>query len=196
MCGERSGAGRVVEVVTRFIPACAGNARDNCVCYCVFAVHPRVCGEREVTLESNLPGDGSSPRVRGTRERAFAGTRSGRFIPACAGNAPRPPAPPPRPPVHPRVCGERGGALAKALGIDGSSPRVRGTHPLRFGFRLRFRFIPACAGNAPVLMPGRKIWPVHPRVCGERTLTLGRELNQTGSSPRVRGTRWQNHVRR
>ena len=52
--------------VFRFIPACAGNRRvkvesDDC-----YAVHPRVCGEQRVNARRAPPGDGSSPRVRGT----------------------------------------------------------------------------------------------------------------------------------
>ena len=139
----------------RFIPACAGNAAE-------VAALPRFIP----ACAGNAGGamaDGSSPRVRGTRELRGA-TGSKRFIPACAGNA----------------------RLQISLdGPDrGSSPRVRGTPDLHQGAR---RFIPACAGNAGQRIPVCR--PVHPRVCGERVPADAPLVPHSGSSPRVRGTR-------
>ena len=50
------------------------------------------------------------------------------------------------------------------------------------------RFIPAHAGNRPALR--RAAWPtaVHPRACGEQTLTRTLTASAAGSSPRMRGT--------
>ena len=90
----------------RFIPACAGNTvlkKSDGLCA---AVHPRMCGEHEYTMYSVNAVAGSSPHVRGTRQRVRGGHRELRFIPACAGNTwirairkfGRP--------VHPRMCGE------------------------------------------------------------------------------------------
>ena len=93
-----------------------------------------------------------------------------RFIPACAGNSAT--AAPRRPgaPVHPRVCGE--------LPSTGC------------GIGERRRFIPACAGNSRYLLPLASAQAVHPRVCGELRTSPGGSVCHTGSSPRVRGTRW------
>ena len=81
-------------------------------------------------MELFVPGwsdIGLSPRVRGTLFVQFDDEFITRFIPACAGNADRLPAPGNRRTVHPRVCGERGVSV-EALGrLSGSSPRVRGT---------------------------------------------------------------------
>ena len=52
----------------RFIPACAGNAGPLTIEPSLFAVHPRVCGERGMRSFATKEGTGSSPRVRGTRE--------------------------------------------------------------------------------------------------------------------------------
>ena len=103
----------------RFIPACAGNALANwlldwladgssprvrgtprwrCGRTRKSPVHPRVCGERAVA--------------------AWNGLGAGRFIPACAGNAPA--------------------FRERRLAINGSSPRVRGT-PWRPGSRVSCR---------------------------------------------------------
>ena len=53
----------------RFIPACAGNSGLNQVIDWLNTVHPRVCGELSGGARAARPGDGSSPRVRGTRCR-------------------------------------------------------------------------------------------------------------------------------
>ena len=152
----------------RFIPACAGNASSTA------AASPSI--------------NGSSPRVRGTRLSLLSPFCLDRFIPACAGNAPTRPEPPPRTPVHPRVCGERALAPTTTVLTTGSSPRVRGTRDRERKWRLRHRFIPACAGNAASSRARCNRAPVHPRVCGERELIEKYREQGAGSSPRVRGT--------
>ena len=134
--------------LARFIPACAGNATAGARCAARKPVHPRVCGERLSTRPQPPSRDGSSPRVRGTQpvQRRAAGRV--RFIPACAGNAPRDRASSASPTVHPRVCGERAAGARRGGGAR--------------------RFIPACAGNAAAPPPATDHRPVHPRVCGER----------------------------
>ena len=72
----------------RFIPACAGNARPPTPRRPTATVHPRVCGERAPPASSQEYADGSSPRVRGTRNGSVRRLQVQRFIPACAGNAP------------------------------------------------------------------------------------------------------------
>ncbi len=175
----------------RFIPACAGNAIDIRSTRTRSSVHPRVCGERELTQYVDAQMSGSSPRVRGTRERAAWGMGHQRFIPACAGNAMVTPVAPARPSVHPRVCGERRVARTHSATAAGSSPRVRGTLPGGRGRRRQHRFIPACAGNAACSFEAPARRPVHPRVCGERWQLVPRGVRGNGSSPRVRGTRCQ-----
>ena len=153
----------------RFIPACAGNANGSRTRRESPSVHPRVCGERIDTRSEELEGDGSSPRVRGTRSPAPQRSRSRT--------------------VHPRVCGERAVFGKESRNGDGSSPRVRGTHTKLIRLPRYRRFIPACAGNASATatIPGRRT--VHPRVCGEREVHDPVARPHGGSSPRVRGTR-------
>ena len=74
------------KIISRFIPACAGNrpypaARSN-----PQSVHPRVCGEQTRSSIAIKASFGSSPRVRGTVPRQYHHSDSSRFIPACAGN--------------------------------------------------------------------------------------------------------------
>ena len=111
-----------------------------------------------------------------------------RFIPACAGNGCHHKCSDRYPPVHPRVCGERNNRWTKVNPRTGSSPRVRGTGPGRAERLCVRRFIPACAGNGHVRLPGGALMPVHPRVCGERRRALAYPRISAGSSPRVRGT--------
>ena len=131
---------------------------------------------------------GSSPRVRGTVLTRVSVLIGVRFIPACAGNSLVRQPIRARTPVHPRVCGEQ---LLHAAGNqfgNGSSPRVRGTdHAFRPSVFVT-RFIPACAGNRFFARSSRYRSPVHPRVCGEQSFPVIRNLVPAGSSPRVRGT--------
>ena len=53
------------------------------------------------------------------------------------------------------------------------------------------RFIPACAGNTDPLKDIRATTPVHPRVCGEHDHRADVGDVDPGSSPRVRGTRFE-----
>jgi len=173
----------------RFIPACAGNADHPALTQFCLAVHPRVCGERAISVDRSARFSGSSPRVRGTHCRLDHRNQRGRFIPACAGNAESGGADHQATEVHPRVCGERLCAVVLPFVQIGSSPRVRGTRIRSCRRSFHPRFIPACAGNADHPAVTQFGPAVHPRVCGERTSTSTSAQSFSGSSPRVRGTR-------
>ena len=128
------GRRRAVRRRIRFIPAPAGNAVAQVELHSLRPVHPRACGERSTASRIIARHTGSSPRLRGTRTAARREHRGPRFIPAPAGNALGRRAVARSRAVHPRACGERGVALGLALGLAGSSPRLRGTH--RKPFRL------------------------------------------------------------
>ena len=72
--------------VARFIPACAGNTSCPIPTRNRTSVHPRVCGEHQGIVLEFGNYYGSSPRVRGTRDRRRQSAVRQRFIPACAGN--------------------------------------------------------------------------------------------------------------
>ena len=133
---------------------------------------------------------GSSPRVRGTLVSPHHGIQRIRFIPAGAGNTCRRRRRNAAATVHPRGCGEHGVRRPGGPHRGGSSPRVRGTHVPKLVAAGRVRFIPAGAGNTVCTRTSIPACPVHPRGCGEH-MPLPAETNRrTGSSPRVRGTRW------
>ena len=192
----------------RFIPARAGNTCLLPPAIRNDTVHPRACGEHLHKPSPRAEHDGSSPRVRGTRECFPIGLRSVRFIPARAGNTDSQSMPSKSITVHPRACGEHGKTKSFPHALDGSSPRVRGTPgdevlaasagrfiPARAGNTtgyasgvFSFRFIPARAGNTdePKLPP--QSLAVHPRACGEHRRAEASSTVMLGSSPRVRGT--------
>ena len=153
-------------------------------------VHPRAGGEHWRETATNADGTGSSPRGRGTRFRASAGTAGERFIPARAGNTQSPIRFPQQQTVHPRAGGEHSSTSGVMFESCGSSPRGRGTPGRRRGRRHRCRFIPARAGNT-IPSPGAfGAPPVHPRAGGEHHGAPALLHGSVGSSPRGRGTPW------
>ena len=119
-----------------------------------------------------------------------------RIIPACAGNTIREQDQFIQIPDHPRVCGEHIDESHISVSHCGSSPRVRGTHLTLLLNLNHGRIIPACAGNTTVAMTPSTYSSDHPRVCGEHTAGHIADRGNSGSSPRVRGTReWIAHDR-
>ena len=77
-----------VVVISRFIPAGAGNTGEGIKPEGSAPVHPRGCGEHALEKHIMLLPIGSSPRVRGTRSSSTNFPCVRRFIPAGAGNTP------------------------------------------------------------------------------------------------------------
>ena len=170
------------------IPACAGNTTGAYMFHVPCRDHPRVCGEHRHSSADPCTGAGSSPRVRGTpNATCWIGYPTG-IIPACAGNTQYKSLISETNGDHPRVCGEHLPDTITTSKPKGSSPRVRGTPPLRCLRVSLYGIIPACAGNTawPAVSRGDS-WD-HPRVCGEHGQPGGHQGGQLGSSPRVRGT--------
>ena len=176
-------------IITRFIPAGAGNAAKAIAYFNQAQVHPRRRGERCVFPHANCVAFGSSPQARGTHGQASAPLGHRRFIPAGAGNAPRRDGALRGISVHPRRRGERLGRSNVYLYDHGSSPQARGTRGPPTGLREEARFIPAGAGNAKRDYRAASDSPVHPRRRGERPRRNGKPRSEAGSSPQARGTR-------
>ena len=98
---------KTIIALSRFIPACAGNARTFLPREFQQTVHPRMRGERTDGLPGFPSVCGSSPHARGTPVGEFARPEISRFIPACAGNANSPDINRWITAVHPRMRGER-----------------------------------------------------------------------------------------
>ena len=175
-------------LTSRFIPACAGNARTPGGAAGTGAVHPRMRGERASSSVACVYTVGSSPHARGTRLCGPHTASLCRFIPACAGNAARHDGTRRRTTVHPRMRGERRGCADRRPARAGSSPHARGTLWVSHESEAHGRFIPACAGNAPAWSRLSTGFPVHPRMRGERFVAAWCDALGRGSSPHARGT--------
>ena len=129
------------------IPAYAGNTSSLISRPPLTRDHPRVCGEHTRKPSSTATPPGSSPRMRGTRSGVVWMLVCDGIIPAYAGNTRTPLATVTSSRDHPRVCGEHSAVFYFPFGLQGSSPRMRGT---------------PSSGSA------QYTWQVdHPRVCGE-----------------------------
>ena len=175
--------------VKRFIPAPAGNTGGGQTRRFQGTVHPRACGEHIRADSADCSHDGSSPRLRGTRQSSWGILVERRFIPAPAGNTPSTGCSTSEFAVHPRACGEHGLTGHSPPFHGGSSPRLRGTHAVADGDVADHRFIPAPAGNTQRRAARPHPGAVHPRACGEHCLISAAASRGIGSSPRLRGTR-------
>ena len=146
-----------------------------------------MCGEKKSVCMALFVNLGSPPRVRGKALRElFAPARLG-ITPACAGKRLISWQTTARAGDHPRVCGEKLGAVICIPPFLGSPPRVRGKAPLTATQTGRSRITPACAGKRTMRAASRSTTWDHPRVCGEKLRTTTRRRRRQGSPPRVRG---------
>ncbi len=151
----------------RFIPASAGNTRNDARPQGFRPVHPRERGEHLPARSRSHPSRGSSPRARGTPIFDQSVTASLRFIPASAGNTGREHLNSLDDSVHPRERGEHPSQASCRPPARGSSPRARGTPDGDPAECDCSRFIPASAGNTRRNNSMRWGASVHPRERGE-----------------------------
>ena len=131
--------------------------------------------------------DGSSPRVRGKRTWPRSRWARSRIIPARAGQTLTSRTGDAKGPDHPRACGANISLQMSRTMPHGSSPRVRGKHAFRLPDRYRYRIIPARAGQTMFAMIFSLAHTDHPRACGANEHGLPADVDDRGSSPRVRG---------
>ncbi len=134
---------------------------------------------------------GSSPRMWGTLHGQIELGFCRRFIPTHVGNTPKAFAPCECQTVHPHACGEHKIIFRVVYDIDGSSPRMWGTHPVSLFFSFPRRFIPTHVGNTINQYLGLVVCTVHPHACGEHIYYRYILSNIFGSSPRMWGTQLQ-----
>ena len=134
---------------------------------------------------------GSSPRVRGKRDRLGRGRWGVGLIPARAGKTNRTAHGSRARRAHPRACGENGVVLTGPPAQAGSSPRVRGK-PRRLPLHhVSCGLIPARAGKTVCRSVISCLLSAHPRACGENSIEETTGALAAGSSPRVRGKHLQ-----
>ena len=88
---------------------------------------------------------------------------------------------------HPRGCGEHQAFKVKNRVSCGSSPRMRGARLHQPDMPLTGWIIPADAGSTPRAWPNDEDRRDHPRGCGEHRQQACDQINNMGSSPRMRG---------
>ena len=126
--------------------------------------------------------------MRGTLRSCRRLFRRCRIIPAHAGNSRPRGGRPARYADHPHACGELEVLGYIRQGVDGSSPRMRGTPSDSHSVSSCLRIIPAHAGNSRPRAPESSALPDHPRACGELPTWSAKKTLAGGSSPRMRGT--------
>ena len=136
--------------VVGIIPACAGSTCFRAGGYACRRDHPRMCGEHSMGSCSRRGCWGSSPHVRGAPALPSTSSMVIGIIPACAGSTLETIRYQHAMWDHPRMCGEHWfGDLLRAVWA-GSSPHVRGAHPVFIGVVYEHGIIPACAGSTRV----------------------------------------------
>ena len=88
--------------------------------------HPRLCGEKRLTLPKGKKRLGSPPPMRGKELLEALEDTDDRITPAYAGKSARPPAVSSPRRDHPRLCGEKGSVYAQSWEKAGSPPPMRG----------------------------------------------------------------------
>ena len=146
-----------------------------------------MCGEKRKTGAVPAPLPGSPPRVRGKGLRHAAVLRTAGITPAYAGKILHLTYCPQNSWDHPRVCGEKSSLFSTAALSTGSPPRVRGKDDDTAGVWCQLGITPACAGKRDL---GNEHPPHprdHPRVCGEKMVSMIPHRRSRGSPPRMRG---------
>ena len=174
-------------VITRSIPACAGEPARGGKGQAGNEVYPRVCGGTFSLHHARQCSLGLSPRVRGNPDRSRLARPKARSIPACAGEPVRKMYEKSWSGVYPRVCGGTSLSNSRATRTRGLSPRVRGNPIVDSSVFDSYRSIPACAGEPLSFADQALCDPVYPRVCGGTPFFRQGVATATGLSPRVRG---------
>ena len=119
------------------IPAYAGLTDCRSAEYRQRRDHSRVCGAHEISRIASDPQEGSSPRMRGSRNLVRFRLHGVGIIPAYAGLTRKSRASQTSSRDHPRVCGAHVGLLELEAPVQGSSPRMRASHFLKMVFPIR-----------------------------------------------------------
>ena len=185
---------RPVRQSSRITPAYAGK-RTALQLYAIASKdHPRMCGEKELAQYVPVQYVGSPPHVRGKVPSICENLERMGITPACAGKsrirAGRGAAFGDHPPPayagkskirrkgrwqhrdHPRVCGEKT-QIGQVVHPDwGSPPRMRGKEVGVSGDGLQLGITPAYAGKSPTAKQRGILRRDHPRVCGEKPVSM------------------------
>ena len=125
--------------------------------------------------------------MRGNLTSPVSDGRETGSIPACAGEPAADSLNVKYEKVYPRVCGGTSTTGGHGAATAGLSPRVRGNRRQFARRDVRYRSIPACAGEPQQVITQRDPGRVYPRVCGGTRQPQQSCRSNSGLSPRVRG---------
>ena len=111
---------------TRIIPAHAGQTAFAAAGRSATPDHPRACGANCANWVGKIVWCGSSPRMRGKRDKTLLSVLQERIIPAHAGQTKLSAGVANRETDHPRACGANHRCRTATIRVCGSSPRMRG----------------------------------------------------------------------
>ena len=174
-------------ILTRIIPALAGNTIFRIFRILAVRDHPRSRGEYDVAGDLPEVDGGSSPLSRGIPVAVRCCSRSLRIIPALAGNTPNRNLTASLATDHPRSRGEYVVIPMKLTFHYGSSPLSRGILGRWLNPVAPVRIIPALAGNTRDYLTTPEGLEDHPRSRGEYHQTSSCVRTDHGSSPLSRG---------
>ena len=174
-------------IITRIIPAHAGQTLPRGPRIRPWSDHPRACGANWVLGQHVNVAPGSSPRMRGKPMTRCSRCSGIRIIPAHAGQTSAAPFPSIRPADHPRACGANARTTVIYEVIAGSSPRMRGKPMQLTAQEYDGRIIPAHAGQTARHARIDGVRTDHPRACGANSNVGFIPAIVFGSSPRMRG---------
>ncbi|CCS24847.1 hypothetical protein SA42_1366 [Salmonella enterica subsp. enterica serovar Agona str. 42.E.09] len=146
-------------------------------------VYPRWRGEHNKWDDPVVRDAGLSPLARGTLVFICISLPLNRFIPAGAGNTPKPGFALGQLAVYPRWRGEHNKWDDPVVQDAGLSPLARGTLHRFCQSNRQFRFIPAGAGNTATNGVLTSQSPVYPRWRGEHTKRIAVFITFGGSAP-------------
>ena len=129
--------------------------------------HPRLCGEKALSISMPSWSQGSPPPMRGKVLYITSASNHGED--------------------HPRLCGEKSMLEFKSPKMSGSPPPMRGKVVSAIELHIAFGITPAYAGKSRNYIFHRNGKRDHPRLCGEKSLRRLMHRKCQGSPPPMRG---------
>ena len=174
-------------VTFRITPAYAGKSGTFPQCQRCNRDHPRLCGEKYLPTGQGQRRIGSPPPMRGKDSTQPRTQPVPGITPAYAGKSLRPAVRAVPRQDHPRLCGEKSRRCEMEIDVRGSPPPMRGKVFQKLLHNPLPRITPAYAGKSPFFARWLLPFQDHPRLCGEKQITLQWIEKILGSPPPMRG---------
>ena len=178
---------RTLRHTRRITPAYAGKSAKELSKGPFYKDHPRICGEKYISLSPYFFFVGSPPHMRGKDFWHYADNYSKGITPAYAGKSRYAIKRHPSGWDHPRICGEKNMRMLFMNIRLGSPPHMRGKETCISVSPTFLRITPAYAGKSIfIVIHNLTSWD-HPRICGEKGLSTKSSWTFSGSPPHMRG---------